>query len=173
MVWTSEKRKAYYYQNLEKFKKYSQGYRAQHKHEIYLKNKQYREDNKERVRVLNREYRTKNAEKLKQDGREYYAKNRILKQESERVRGRALRKRQKLMILEHYGMVCNCCGEDKIEFLTVDHINNDGAAHRKSIGGSSKTYPWIIKHDFPDNFQTLCYNCNIAKGVYGKCPHKT
>ncbi len=31
------------------------------------------------------------------------------------------------------GYVCTCCGETRELFLTLDHINNDGAEHRKQL----------------------------------------
>jgi len=76
--------------------------------------------------------------------------------------------------LDAYGNRCNCCGESTPEFLSVDHINNDGAAHRREakLSGGSRFYEWLKKHGFPkDRFQLLCYNCNFAKGRYGECPH--
>lgn len=70
------------------------------------------------------------------------------------------------------GPVCNCCGESTIEFLTVDHINNDGADHRRQIGQTS-LYRWLRKNDYPKGFQILCMNCNWGKRVCGGiCPHK-
>ena len=30
-------------------------------------------------------------------------------------------------ILDHYGRVCACCGELEVQFLELDHVNNDGA----------------------------------------------
>jgi len=72
---------------------------------------------------------------------------------------------------------CACCGEMTYEFLAIDHINNDGAAHRKSLsktgrGLGSGLYPWLKQHGFPAGFQVLCHNCNMAKGFYGLCPHQ-
>ena len=68
---------------------------------------------------------------------------------------------------------CACCGEKQIEFLTIDHINNDGAKHRKEIG-KGRLYQWLYKNKFmPDRFQILCWNCNLSKYHYGKCPHKS
>jgi hypothetical protein len=74
-------------------------------------------------------------------------------------------------IMSHYGAKCSCCGETNMSYLTVDHINNDGAEHRKQVT-SARMYKWIIDNGFPVNFQILCYNCNCAKGFYGSCPHK-
>ena len=31
---------------------------------------------------------------------------------------------------------------------------------------------WIKKNNFPKGFQILCHNCNVAKGIYGECPHE-
>jgi hypothetical protein len=93
--------------------------------------------------------------------------------EQRRVRSKAAVKERKTLILSKYGKVCACCGESHEEFLTLDHPNNDGAAHRKELGVSSGSafYSWIIKNGFPPGFQTLCWNCNCAKSRFGYCPH--
>lgn len=65
---------------------------------------------------------------------------------------------------------CACCGEANIVFLTIDHINGGGGAHRRQIG--KNFYWWLIKNEFPDGFQVLCYNCNMAKRDGAECPHK-
>ena len=77
--------------------------------------------------------------------------------------------------MNRYGTVCVCCGESDIRFLTIDHINNDGADHRKaiSVSGGDNFYRWLRKNGFPDGFQVLCYNCNIGRHQNGGiCPHK-
>jgi len=79
----------------------------------------------------------------------------------------------KIPVFNHYGWKCKCCKETIKEFLTIDHINNDGAQHRKKIGSwSIALYRWLVENNFPKGFQTLCFNCNFVKGMYGKCPHK-
>ena len=86
------------------------------------------------------------------------------------------RQSRKALILQHYGKTCACCGEDRLEFLTLDHVNNDGKKHREELGGSSGAiYNWIIKNNFPQEpkLQVLCWNCQEAKAHYGYCPHKT
>lgn len=80
----------------------------------------------------------------------------------------------KQKVIDAYGGKCACCGENTIEFLTVDHINNDGAEDRKGNGNKlgGKLYRWLIKNNFPQGmYQILCYNCNCAKGFFGYCPH--
>jgi hypothetical protein len=78
----------------------------------------------------------------------------------------------KQLVISHYGGECCCCGEKKIKFLTLDHKNNDGAAHRKSIN-RVQFYPWVIKNNYPLYLQILCWNCNLGKyHNNGICPHK-
>ena len=81
----------------------------------------------------------------------------------------------KTRILDYYGHICKCCGEDDDIFLTIDHINNDGFKD-KYPGGSKKTgknlYMVIEKLGYPDKFQVLCHNCNFGKKVSKVCPHQ-
>lgn len=90
---------------------------------------------------------------------------------------RELYEKRKDLIFNHYGgYKCACCGESNKKFLTLDHINNDGAAHRKLIkhNDGRAMFIWIMKNGFPPIFQILCYNCNCGKNVNGGiCPHKT
>jgi hypothetical protein len=75
-------------------------------------------------------------------------------------------------VFEAYGGYhCVCCGESEPVFLEIDHINDDGAAHRRAIGGAGSFYNWLIKNNFPPGFQVLCANCNRAKR-FGVCPHQ-
>lgn len=93
--------------------------------------------------------------------------------EEQRLAERGKRSASKDKVFDHYGRSCACCGEDVFEFLSIDHMNNDGAKHRAEIG-VSRLYPWLIKNNFPNGFQTLCVNCNKGKFLNkGECPHKT
>ncbi|NIQ13923.1 MAG: hypothetical protein GTO02_05820 [Candidatus Dadabacteria bacterium] len=95
--------------------------------------------------------------------------------------GRLAQKRWRLKLREEvikvYGSVCRCCGEKEDIFLTIDHINNDGANHRRMLTGTNRgsgswnTYIWLKKNNFPSGFQVLCWNCNWAKS-HGGCPHR-
>lgn len=81
----------------------------------------------------------------------------------------------KLEVIEAYGGVCTCCGISEPVFLTIDHIHNDGAAHRRELTKSGKKdiYRVLKAEGYPkDRFQLLCYNCNCAKQHNGVCPHK-
>lgn len=102
--------------------------------------------------------------------REHYKRN----VEQCRVYSKDYLKKRRLLVLEHYGNKCACCGEAQYEFLAIDHIDGNGNAHRKAISNGRKNghiYGWLIKNEFPKGFQILCHNCNLAKGFYGVCPH--
>lgn len=73
------------------------------------------------------------------------------------------------LVFNKYGKICNCCGEKERVFLSIDHIEDNGAQHRKTFGGS--IFRWLIHNNYPSGFQTLCFNCNWAKS-HGGCPHK-
>lgn len=66
-----------------------------------------------------------------------------------------------------------------IEFLTIDHINNDGAKQRENLyngkrryGAGKRFYSWLKQNGYPEGYQVLCYNCNCGKERNkGVCPH--
>jgi len=80
----------------------------------------------------------------------------------------------KLQVLQAYGNKCVCCGEGEIDFLAIDHINNDGHKDRQDgHSGGISFYRRIIKNGFPSDLQILCHNCNWSKHVNnGKCIHQ-
>jgi hypothetical protein len=65
---------------------------------------------------------------------------------------------------------CVCCGEQQRAFLTLDHVNNGGRAHRRRMGNQG-VYHELRRNGYPPGFQILCFNCNLARGSYGACPH--
>ena len=83
-------------------------------------------------------------------------------------------RRLKKRALDGYGHKCACCGEIRFEFLSFDHVENDGAKERREKGkkmNSGSLYRLIIKEGFPKRYQILCYNCNMALAFFGFCPH--
>jgi len=89
-------------------------------------------------------------------------------------------KRLRLEALSHYSngeLKCVCCGESEYLFLSLDHINGGGSKerrHLKSNGYTSSTDIFLLlkRKGWPNGFQVLCHNCNLAKGFYGECPHE-
>lgn len=103
-------------------------------------------------------------------GKERYMRRKD--QVSKYYKGRNFKLKQQ--VFEHYGNKCVCCGEEELVFLTLDHINNDGNKERltlKSKGGAS-FYRWVIKNNYPNRYQILCWNCNLGRCILGECPHK-
>lgn len=81
----------------------------------------------------------------------------------------------KMAAIGAYGGVCVCCGEKDHRFLTIDHVEQDGAEHRRSINnsGGHNMYYWLKNNDYPDGFQVLCFNCNCGRSINGGvCPHQ-
>lgn len=156
--------------NAEYMRRYRQGDRE----ETRARNRKWRLEHPEQWQQIqktsNKKYREKNRERLNENNRKSYHAN----LEKQRERGRDKAKRIRLAVLTHYGLSCACCGESTYQFLTIDHINGGGGKHRRSIGsmGGWTFYRWLIKNEFPKEFQTLCFNCNISKGLYGHCPHQ-
>jgi hypothetical protein len=84
----------------------------------------------------------------------------------------------KLEAMDAYGgKRCACSGcplpIPGIDFLSIDHIENDGAQHGRAIGQARRNiYRWLKQQGYPAGFQVLCFNCNMGKNVNGGiCPH--
>jgi hypothetical protein len=115
------------------------------------------------------------------DGRRIICKNcrHLYETPKRREYGRNLCQTRRLQVLIHYGgdppkCACPPCGEDKIEFLSIDHIHGGGNKHMRKLGlkGGVNFHTWLIKNNYPEGYQVLCMNCNHAKGHYGICPHQ-
>lgn len=118
------------------------------------------------------------SEHRKQQKAAYYQANKHLwkaYQNSDRYRelARGYNKKVRLAAIAAYGGKCECCGEDRFEFMAIDHINGGGIQHRKQLGWSGNSIAkWLKKNDYPEGFRILCHNCNLALGFYKQCPHK-
>ncbi len=81
--------------------------------------------------------------------------------------------RRKLRVLSHYGKggkpQCRWrrCTVSDPDMLSIDHVENDGAAARKSgyEGCGSGLYRKIEREGFPEGFQTLCHNHQWKKEI--------
>lgn len=100
-------------------------------------------------------------------------------------------------VLDKYGGKCVCCGESTAQFLTLDHVRDDGqregiggatgrkaAAALQEIGASAllrlagwhhyrKLHEIYTKYGtLPNDLQLLCWNCQWGKRLGGGfCPH--
>lgn len=153
-----------------------------------IESKKYRNNpvTKKIRRLYNKSYYLKNKKKIRRRTIKFYSKNRkkILKRASKynkanrdkiNIIKRRYSKKLKSLILDNYGKECVCCGETIFEFLTIDHFYNNGGLDRKKFKNSHNFYRFLKKRGFPKNLglQILCFNCNIAKGFHGKCPHES
>jgi hypothetical protein len=111
----------------------------------------------------------KNKESYIQRAANWAKENRSKRQ----VISKTWRWKLRLEMISAYGGKCVCCGETIPEFLSIDHINNDG--YEKRIDGEQSgaaLYKALKRQGWPsDNYQLLCMNCNFAKGHFGACPH--
>ncbi len=138
-----ERRKIYYKENKDELNKK----RREHNKILEVKNrilkygKEYRDNHKEKINLSCRISHKKQRDKLRE------------------------------LVFNHYGKECACCGERELKFLSIDHLNGNGAKHRKNIHGHITK--WLVKNNFPKGFQTLCFNCNWGRYMNnGICPHK-
>ena len=169
--------KAYRKSHLEQVKASEQKYRDSHRDQM----REYREDNQERLKTTakvyhethqeqenarSNAYRATHREQLNAKGRIYNAKYRDKLIERRRSR--------RMEVLQHYGGLCDCCGESKFEFLQIDHINGNGNKHRKEMAiRGDNIYSWLKNNKYPSGFRILCADCNFSIGMYGYCPHNT
>jgi phage FluMu protein Com len=165
----------YYEINKGDWAKYSprqKQYYLENKERIDKRSKDYYQKNKVKVAERGKEYRKTHKEQIKQRDRTYQYKH-----------SREKREKNRLEVLMHYSngsMKCACpnCPETNPKFLTLDHINDDGAAQRKKLFGSNKMtgrfYGWLIQNNYPEEYklQVACYNCNCGRyRNHGICPH--
>lgn len=90
------------------------------------------------------------------------------------VQDKLSKRRRFVDTLYHYEGSCACCAEDNPFFLTFDHINGDGAAHRRTTNNKD-IVPWIRRNKYPKSIRVLCVNCNSGRhaAAGNECPHKT
>ena len=169
------RRRAYYKEHKQREIALSIAY--QKKHGYPAKSKEYAADyrkrNREYIRAWNREYMRKKRLANPNHSKEQYWKH--IKKIRETSRVRLLKSKRGVMEVYGNGR-CACCGETAIEFLSLDHVNNDGKQHRKELKSKvgSSFYRYLRNHGYPhrDRLQVLCLNCNGAKAYYGICPHQ-
>ena len=93
------------------------------------------------------------------------------KYEKVNIRLRKISHRYKTTCIAHYSNnenKCCKCGNNDMEVLCLDHINDNGNDHRKELfngvnKGGKRFYVWLIRNLFPSKLQVMCLNCNILK----------
>jgi len=153
--------------NKEARAKYDREYNRTHKKE---RAEYTRTHKKERA-----EYLRKNRSKILERDREY---NRLHKEERLKYFREYCRTHKKetnkysveykralrVKVLRHYGngkLACVRCGFDDRRALSIDHINGNGAEHRRAL--TEEISVWLTARNYPLGFQTLCMNCQFIK----------
>jgi len=142
----------------------------------------WREKNRERLRQYQKDWYAKNPEKQREIKRKWKKQNpwydeKYYQENKERIAKKAKERADKLridalMVYSNGEMMCECCGERSIEFLTIDHLKNAPHTRNNSKCGGREIFKWLKDNGYPDGFRVLCMNCNWARGQYGYCPHK-
>lgn len=165
-------------------------YYAANKEHLNARVRAWNKANPEKSKESQRQARAKRPEHYKKYAKEYRERWRLKNTERYRfLRRRWYYKHQKEILakqkairvsireemMAEYGRECACCGENQPEFLTLDHINNDGYKERGGKGGPGGTsfFMKLKRRGWPKGtYQVLCYNCNAAKAFFGVCPHR-
>lgn len=93
--------------------------------------------------------------------------------EAQRRAIKKYRKKLRNEMLANYGYHCDCCGEACPEFMTLEHIGNTGAEHRRFYGSLTAELIDLRRRGWPqDKYKILCMNCNWATRYGEICPHK-
>ena len=153
-------------------------YGKKRRQELYIQNRdkilervrRYREENRAKINESNnRRYHEKyRAKILANYDPEKRAAQHQANLEKDRRKSIEYNRLLKVKVFAHYGNKCAFCGDANFNHLSVDHINNDGAEHRRNgVKAGGSLYRWLIKNKFPDGFQTLCFTHNFEKGCFG------
>lgn len=136
----------------------TRAYRQAHKEEIRQYKKAYRVTHKEELRVRRKIYRATH----KEQGKAYEQEHKDVRQ----VQTRRAGQEAKYEVFIHYSAdppTCANCGIDDVDVLCIDHINDDGAEHRKHVGSGKALHYWLKREGYPLGYQVLCRNCNWKK----------
>jgi hypothetical protein len=119
--------------------------------------------------------------------REYYwrHRNEVVERRKEFYRKNAARMSRNAAVFKghvrratraYLGNKCACCGETEQEFLSVDHVRNNGAKHRREKGREAwmwEVWKAIKEKRIVTEYQLMCFNCNFSKHFgKGVCAHK-
>lgn len=136
-----------------------------------VKASQWHKENRERSNAQRRDKIQRDPEPNRLRQERYYAKPE--KKAAKYTYNQGYKKRFRREVLMAYGGVCHCCREDNLDFLSLEHLNQRGKAHREELGSTMAVYHWARREGYPKTLSILCDSCN--KAAYwnnGVCPHQ-
>jgi len=152
-------------------KEYNKLYYSLHKEHNKMLAVKWRKLHPEQAKRISKKYNDSHFKERKQ----YYDAHREHYRNYEKSRWN----KYKLLVWGYYSngsIKCNCCGETMLEFLALDHIDNNGNEERKRLGNIKGTafYKYLVDNGYPKGYQVLCFNCNWGKAhtLDHICPHK-
>ena len=127
------------------------------------------------IKQKNRARHHKNKTKANANRRQWHKENWDDIKEEKNAKLRAKSLQCKIDVLGYYSKgeipQCVCCDEIIIEFLTMDHTEGRKLWNHGDAMSGMRLYRWLQLNGYPKGFQTMCMNCNFAKGHWGECPH--
>jgi hypothetical protein len=128
---------------------------------------EYRYADPERARAQVRKSKHAHYERVIEYGKLYHVQHRETRHAAAKKR---LEKARKEM-LDFFGHDCEICGENLVEFLTVDHIAGNGAGVTDRKAGKAPGWYGIWNEcnkagwtdSLYDIYRILCFNCNCAR----------
>jgi len=182
-----KRHKQYYLKNIEKEKLRNKKYYLKNIEKARIVRRTYYINNKDKAVQYGKEYRLKNKEKMKEwqkkyhivykdKLRKYYQNYYYLNKDEIYKKSKISNYKRKIDCFNAYGgCICKCCGEKEIGFLSLDHVENDGADERRKLK-KQNIYQYLKNNKYPDKhrYQVLCMNCQYGKKLNnGVCFHKT
>lgn len=135
--------------------------------------RRWRLSHPENVKISQDKYTRTHIEVRRQNNRSWRRNNPEKYKAQKRRSGLRRRTRLRLKVLKYYSngfMKCGCCSESIERFLTIDAILFAG--HKKITQSGYMLNWWLNKHNFPDGYRVLCFNCNCGRDLNnGMCPH--
>lgn len=118
---------------------------------------------KEKNRIWYKRWYEKNKDEARRTKRENMRRYRAENPDKYREQSRKAKRKIKAAVFDMYGRECAMCGFDDIRALSLDHVLNNGSKERAKLGERGVYYRALEGH--PEEYQTLCMNCQFIKRV--------
>lgn len=143
--------------------------------------------NAESVNAKTRRWYYKNQDQQRVRLKTYARERRVTDPLTVRSQATAYRRQRRQEMIDAYGGCCACCGEREFAFLTLDHINGDGAADRRSHMRNPSSHAQQAPAHAQDaivrelraagwpkdgRFRILCWNCQWGWRRPEGCPNQ-